>query len=217
MPIEQAFLYIFMLIPLILFSLTVHEVAHGYIANKFGDPTAKNLGRLTLNPIKHLDLFGTLSMLFLGFGWAKPVPINTRNFKNPRVGMAITGAAGPISNFLLSIVFAVLLKLTLTFLWPVASESLYPTLSALSIFLDFGVFINISLAVFNLLPIPPLDGSRIFYVFLPPRLYFGVMRYERFIMIAVMVLLLLGALSTVIWSITDFLSGGLYSILGIYH
>ena len=98
-------------LPIILFSLSFHEMAHGFAAYKMGDPTAKNFGRLTLNPLKHLDPIGALCMLLAGFGWAKPVPINARNFKNPRIGMAISGAAGPISNLLLALISALLLKL----------------------------------------------------------------------------------------------------------
>lgn len=201
------------MLPIILFSLSFHEMSHGYAAYKMGDPTAKNLGRLTLNPLKHLDPVGALFMLFVGFGWARPVPINTRNLKNPRVGMAISGAAGPISNLLLSFISALLLKLVFEVKF---FASLSPTIISLIItFLLISVQLNISLAVFNLLPLPPLDGSRIFYVFLPPKLYFGIMKYERIIYLVLMGALALGLLSGIIDFVTTGIMKGIFFIVGL--
>ena len=190
-----------LILPIIFLALSVHEASHGYIADKLGDPTAKSLGRLTLNPMKHIDILGFLCMLFFHFGWAKPVPVNARYFKKPRRDMALTSAAGPVSNVLLAIFFAILLRLEIALVSNFFADDLYAAftgstastafnmLSVLSYMLYMGVLLNISLAVFNLIPIPPFDGSRIFYVFLPQKLYFYVMKYEQIIMIVILLAL----------------------------
>jgi Zn-dependent protease len=195
-------------LPVVLMALSIHEAAHGYAAYKLGDPTARNLGRITLNPVKHLDVLGFLAMLVFHVGWAKPVPINTRYFKNPRRDMAITGAAGPLSNLCLAIIHLLILRVSMIFVadrfagdviayatsYVTGSSytgSLAFTLVSLVLYLLYlGVMLNVILTVFNLIPIPPFDGSRIFYAFLPPKLYFGVMKYERYIMIGFIVLFL---------------------------
>lgn len=184
--------------------ITIHELCHGFVAYKLGDNTAKNAGRLTLNPIKHIDIVGLISMVFLRFGWAKPVPVNMNNFKNPKSGMAITALAGPLSNvilaalcfFIYGIIYVPALKLG-----------------------TFGVFLiqtvgttgilSCSLAVFNILPIPPMDGSKILFSFLPEEQYYKLMRYERFGMIILLVLLITNVINPLI----NFLAGGLISIL----
>lgn len=188
-------------------------MAHGYAAYKMGDPTAKNFGRLTLNPLKHLDPIGALCMLIAGFGWAKPVPINARNFKNPRIGMAISGAAGPVSNLLLALISSLLLKLVIEVSFFAGLSTII--VSLLITFLLISVQLNISLAVFNLLPVPPLDGSRILYVFLPPKLYFGVMKYERIIYLVLMGALMLGLLSGIMNFITTWIMRGIFFIVGL--
>lgn len=193
--------------PVMLLALSVHESAHGYAAYKLGDPTARSLGRITLNPVKHFDLFGFLSMLVFHIGWAKPVPINARYFKNPRRDMAITGAAGPLSNICLAILHLALLRIVMIFaveyyggeaisyLIALGTQQKFTgtlgftVLSLVTYLLYMGVAMNIVLAIFNLIPIPPFDGSRIFYAFLPPKWYFGVMKYEQFIMIGCIVVL----------------------------
>lgn len=179
-------------IPIVLISLSVHEAAHGYLAYKMGDRTAYNLGRVTLNPARHLDPMGSLCMLVFGYGWAKPVPINARNFKNPRKGMAFTAIAGPISNIILGSVGAILYSVTL-FMFMffaediLANEMLTNVMRILCTFFYYLGFMNFTLAVFNLIPVPPFDGSRFFSLFLPDRLYFSMMRYERYIMIAILI------------------------------
>ena len=178
-----------------LIALTVHEYCHGYAAYKLGDDTARNFGRLSLNPMKHLDPIGTLCMIFFHFGWAKPVPINPRNFKNPKKDFAISAAAGPLSNLVLGffsafvylLVFALVKDMyftSRTFLYHIINNSL--------IFLYVFHSVNVGLGLFNLLPIPPFDGSRLLNVVLPERLYFKVMRYERQIYMGVLVWLLAG-------------------------
>ena len=203
-------------LPIILLSLSVHETAHAIAANKLGDPTAKNLGRITLNPIKHLDPIGFLCMLLCGFGWANPVPINSRYFKNPRRDMAISAAAGPVSNVILAFIFALLLKLSYVVLPSmITTQSALELASILVTFLSIGVSLNITLAVFNLLPVPPLDGSRMLYVFLPPKQYFGVMKYERYISLGIMVLLLIGVLDPVISFASNKIANLIFLVVGL--
>ena len=162
-----------------LVALTIHEYAHGYVAYKLGDNTARSLGRLSLNPIKHLDPFGVICMVLFHFGWAKPVPINPGNFKNPRKGFALTAMAGPATNITVGFFTAFFYLLCLTY----ARQTNIAILDSLQInlirFLSYFFSVNIGLGMFNLIPVPPFDGSRILNVILPDRLYFKVMRYER--------------------------------------
>ena len=178
-----------------LIALTVHEYCHGYAAYKMGDDTAKNFGRLTLNPLKHLDLYGTICMILFHVGWAKPVPVNARNFKDPKKGFAITAAAGPAANLVLAFISAFVYLLTFALAKDITFESkdfTYHIISNLLTFLFVFHSINVGLGLFNLLPIPPFDGSRLLYVVLPPKAYFAVMKYERKIYLGVVLWLLLG-------------------------
>ena len=164
-----------------LITLSIHEFAHALAAYKLGDNTAKYAGRLTINPLKHLDPIGALCMVLFHFGWAKPVPINPNNFKNPKKGFAISALAGPVANLIVAFFTAFLYLFVYALLKDVNFESKL-TLQIAQNSIDF-IFIlhsiNIGLAIFNLIPIPPLDGSRILNVVLPPKTYFKIMRYER--------------------------------------
>lgn len=204
-------------IPCVLFALTVHEVSHGYMAYRLGDPTARNMGRLTLNPLKHLDPLGTLCMILFHFGWARPVPINTRYFKHSRRDTALTAAAGPISNFILaflgllvqSILYAIFVR------FPAQSQFAFNIqYAALTLFSYFHI-LNLSLGLFNLIPVPPLDGSRIFLVFLPAKYYFGVMKYERYIQLGLMVLLYFGVLTRPLSFLVSAVSNGMQFLIGL--
>lgn len=203
-------------LPIVLLALCLHETAHSFVAYKLGDPTAKALGRLTLNPLKHLDPIGFGCMVLFGFGWAKPVPIDTRYFKEPKKGMALTAAAGPVSNILLAFVFAILLRIMVGVLTSLnissVSELGYWVIYSLQTFLLLGIRLNLSLAVFNLIPIPPFDGSRIFLSMLPEKTYFAVMRYERYIYVAFLFVLAMGWLDVPISFLTDKLMDLLFLI-----
>lgn len=172
-----------------LIALTFHELMHGFIAYKLGDPTAKSAGRLTLNPIAHIDPIGLVCMILFRFGWAKPVPVNMRWFRHPRRDMAIVAAAGPVSNLLLGT-----LSVFVYYLVGLYSPANAFT-EAVMQFMAVLATLNVGFAVFNLLPLPPLDGSRILGLLLPPAWYYRVMQYERWIQLAVMVLLYMGVLT----------------------
>ena len=186
--LNYKFLIIF--VPVILFSLTIHEYAHAYIAYKLGDDTAKRLGRLTLNPLKHLDPLGTILLLIVHFGWAKPVPVDPRNFKDPKKDMLYVAIAGPISNIITAVVAAVVLKFILiyygSFLGPVSIlEPIVQTLYWL-------IFIGVVLAVFNMLPFPPLDGSRVLYGILPDSMANSIRQIETYGIFILFGIILLG-------------------------
>lgn len=216
-----ALLQLVLAIPCIIIALSFHEVAHGYAAYKMGDPTARSLGRLTLNPIKHLDLFGTLCMLLVGYGWAKPVPINTRYFKNQKKGMALTAIAGPATNLALGIIGILLYRLVLLFAFnseivsnTLTDEKLYNLTLALLMLLQTFTIYNFSFAVFNMIPIPPFDGSRVLFAFLPDKYYFGIMKYERYIMIALLVFMTAGP-GFSISNIVSFFVNGINALLDL--
>ncbi len=204
-------------IPCILIALTVHEVAHGWMAYKLGDPTAKAMGRLTLNPLKHIDPIGALCMLFFHFGWAKPVPINSRYFKKPKRDVALTALAGPVSNILMAFCGILLYSiLRAIFLRVGALSSFGATVQQLILYLLFYFYyLNLGLAVFNFLPVPPLDGSRIFLVFLPQKYYFGIMKYERYIQLALMICLWFGFLNGILSTLVGWLASGMFALVGL--
>ena len=162
-----------------LICITFHETAHGYVAYRLGDDTAKRMGRLTLNPIRHIDWMGLLAMAVFRFGWARPVPVDMRNFKDPKRGMAVTALAGPVSNFLLTAVAMFLYGALFTALrGRGAGDYILRMLYALS-------YMSTALAIFNFIPIPPLDGSKVLFSFIPDSGYMKLMRYERYGMLLI--------------------------------
>lgn len=194
-----------------LLCITLHELSHGFVAYRLGDPTAKNAGRLTLNPIKHIDPVGLLMMLVAKVGWAKPVPVDMRYFKRPKQGMALTALAGPVSNFLIA--FLAVAGFSLLFRLPSSVVSTLP-FGILLAFLANVAILSVGLGVFNLIPISPLDGSKVLFSLLPDKAYLTILRYERYVMIAVLLLTISGAFSRPLsWLITKVL-GGFCSLCG---
>jgi Zn-dependent protease len=181
-----------LIIPIVIFSLSVHEFFHAWSAWKLGDPTAKRLGRLTLNPLAHLDPFGILFAAVFGFGWAKPVPINPYYFKNPMIHFAISASAGPLSNFGLAVLSAIIYKLI---------YSIFGMTETLHNFFITASFINLALFFFNFIPIPPLDGSRVFFALIPGMTVEKSARYELFGFIGILAIVLLDRLGLPIFEI----------------
>lgn len=204
---------------IVLIALTCHEAAHGLAAMKLGDQTAKLSGRLSLNPLAHLDPIGFLCMLLFGFGWARPVPVDARNFRKPKRDMALTALAGPISNLLLAFVilipYALLVKLLGSGAIAVRSEFQYNLIVAFIRFVYMFHYMNLTLAIFNFIPVPPLDGSRVLYAVLPDKYYFGVMKYERYISLALMLLLMFGILDRPLSAASQFISNRMQSLIGL--
>ena len=213
--IKDAIINLLLVVPIVLFALSCHEAAHAYAAYKMGDRTAFNLGRMTINPSRHLDLIGTLCMIVFGFGWAKPVPINARNFRNPKKGMAITGVAGPLANFILGVISTFLMYLTIFIQVKIFSEASSFALSLTNVIADFfwlSALYNFVFMVFNLIPIPPFDGSRFVTAFLPAKWYFKLMQYERYSLFAVLIVsTLLSRVFNV--NITAFIAGKIFELV----
>lgn len=191
-------------------AIVMHELAHGYVSYKLGDPTAKQRGRLSLNPFRHLDPIGTFSLIVLKFGWAKPVPVNPYYYKNKKKGMVLVGLAGPVTNFILAFISIIGMQLILVWTGGYAGKWVV----ALFEFLQYSTIINLSLGTFNLIPFPPLDGSKIIGAVLPEKQYFGMMRYEKYGYILLMILMFTGVLSKpinwvmvhindILWTITN--------------
>jgi len=206
------FTQLIILAPPLLFALTLHEFAHGFVAYRLGDPTARDAGRLTLNPLKHLDPLGTIAFFFIKFGWAKPVPINPNYFQNPKKDMLWVALAGPVTNLALAMISALLTKgiwlLANVLPYSVTTEAILVPLNSMLI---ASVWINLVLAIFNFFPIPPLDGSRILLGLLPNDLALSYLRLERYGFLIIMVLAFSGILSRVIVPVISFANSLLLS------
>ena len=192
-----------------LLCITFHETCHGLAAYKLGDNTAKRMGRLSLNPLKHVDLMGLIMMALFRFGWAKPVPVDMRNFKNPKAGMALTALAGPVSNVVLAYAAVVLCNFVMFLADRLGSTWL---LLALAQFFVYVEIISAGLAVFNVFPIPPLDGSKVLFALLSDRAYDRLMRYEKYGMGLLMVLLVTGVIDRPLGAMRDWLLTWLNSL-----
>lgn len=202
---NQFIIELIILAPPLLFALTLHELAHGFVAFHLGDPTARNAGRLSLNPLKHLDPLGTIAFFFIKIGWAKPVPVNPSYFRNPKKDMLWVALAGPLTNLVLAIASAILTKgiwlLATVLPYSAAAEAILVPINSMLI---ASVWINLVLCIFNFLPIPPLDGSRIITGILPDHLALSYMKIERFGFVLILVLAFSGVLSKVIVPIISF-------------
>ncbi len=187
--------------------LPFHEWAHAFTASCLGDKGIKQRGRLSLNPLTHIDPIGAVCMLLFGFGWAKPVPIDPRNFKNPKVGMAITALMGPVANLVAAFVGMIIYNILVTFAAAFMMTTVFG--SFVMVFLNFYIVVNVNLAVFNLLPIPPLDGSKILFTFLPDRAVEFCYRYQMFFFIALFLLVSYGPLSGLLNYLSKFLFNGM--------
>jgi len=199
-------------IPAVLIAITFHEYSHGRAAYKLGDPTAAEAGRLTLNPLAHLDPIGTLMLLLFRFGWAKPVPVNFNRLHHPKRDMIYVSLAGPIANIVIAIIFALILKLSYYFIGQITMAQgssffnlLVTILRGWIIFLQTGVIINLALAIFNLIPVPPLDGSKILLGLLPYSLAYKYAKLESYGPILLLILVLSGIIGKVLFPIVFFI------------
>ena len=189
-----------------LLCITFHETCHGLVAYWLGDPTAKRAGRLTLNPLRHIDIGGLLMMALFRFGWAKPVPVDMRNFKNPKRDMAITALAGPLANVVICCVFLFIYGLVYIPLTTASNDLAKAVLDMVYL----TAYLSIALAIFNIIPISPLDGSKILFSFLSDESYMKLMRYERYGMILLLVLVVTDVLGTPLYTVTQFVFGKLF-------
>ncbi len=187
-------------------TLPLHEYAHAFAADKLGDDTPRRMGRLTISPMAHISPLGALMIFLCGFGYAKPVPVRMKNFKNPKRDMALVALAGPLCNILQAFIYLFLYSLITSF------EVANPAIAYVALFFYFAADVNIGLAVFNLLPIPPLDGSRLATALLPAKYYYKIMQYERQITIALFILIITGVLTAPLSILSDLLMNLIYGI-----
>lgn len=223
MSITQIIIELIMRLPAVILAISFHEAAHGYIAYKCGDPTAKMMGRITMNPGAHFDLLGTVSMLFVGFGWAKPVGINPNNFKNARRDTALVALAGPVSNLIMA-VFAMLIYFVVGIVADmfVLSDSAFKIIKIAMEMIQLIALMNVSLMMFNLLPIPPLDGSKVLFSFLPLKAYNFILTYERYGFLILFIVLMTGIIDVPLmramnWILSLLYKGcyALFSLIGL--
>lgn len=199
-------------VPATLLTMTLHEFAHSYVSYKLGDDTPKQTGRLSLNPLKHIDPLGALCLAIFHFGWAKPVEVNPRAYKNPKMGMALTALAGPLMNFLIT--FIAMLGMGI-----ISKTGNYNTIGAvvnyLYILFYYISILSTGLGIFNLIPFPPLDGSKVLGAVLPERLYFNYMKYERYGMLALFILLYFNIFDIPLEWLNHVITNGMFSIVRI--
>lgn len=207
--IKSRFLSLLLSLPALFLALTVHEYAHGWTADKMGDPTARYSGRLSLNPMAHIDLFGTICLLFFHFGWAKPVPINPRNFRNTKWGTVAVSLAGPGANFVLALISAFVMSAMQRFV-PVNTFTQF-----LYTVVYMCVQLNVGLMVFNLIPVPPLDGSKVLMEFLPPKYRFKMYTMERYFSIILLALIFFNVLTPLLSLLRGWVLTFIYFIVGL--
>lgn len=203
--------YNWLIIPAALLTVVIHEMSHGFAAYLMGDRTAKDSGRLSLNPLRHIDPIGLICMVIFKFGWAKPVPVNPMYFKNRKGGMAAVALAGPGSNIILALVSFVLMRLILII--PISSEWMYHVMEFFVTLFSTMASLNIGLAVFNLIPIPPLDGSKILNVVLPDNVYYKVLRYEQYGFLILIILLNFPPFNNLINTVATAIYSGLFELI----
>ncbi len=209
--LTEVIVYILSTLAVIFITLPIHEFAHGFAAVKLGDNTPRWQGRLTINPFAHIDYIGALCIILFGFGWARPVQVNHNNFRNPKRDMALTALAGPLANILMSIVTMIFTNAFALFY----SRNGISILLYIAFFFQWIAQINISLAVFNLIPIPPLDGSRLLSALLPNKYYYSLMRYERYIYFGLIFLIIFGVLDIPLDFLTNLVMNGVSFIAGL--